>query len=310
VANHRAERRAPSRRVTRTRAAQTQTSAVAAGRRKATRSARTPRAAAAITPERRRAAHAGGRKNLLPGLPSAPSLVGTAALALAAVGAMVSQTTTLPDQDFHKFATQASVLNAASSMGAGDALSGRERAVSRDSKREALEDAATAELLAAAESQAKERDAVLAELAESAEKHAHKIATAWQPPIASGSYSLSAGFGECSYLWVNCHTGLDLSASYGTEIYSVAKGVVTEVGYDGSYGNKTVVTLEDGTEIWYCHQSSFVASEGEAVMPGQLLGYVGSTGNSTGAHLHLEVHPGAGDAVDPYQALQAHGLRL
>jgi murein DD-endopeptidase MepM/ murein hydrolase activator NlpD len=251
-----------------------------------------------------------GRKKLVPGLPSAPSLVGTAALALAAVGALVSQTAHLPNEDFQKFATQASVLNAASSMGAGDALNGRERAVSRDSKREALEDAAAAELLAAAESQAKERNAALAELAASAEKHAHKIATAWQLPLPAGSYDLSAHFGECSYLWANCHTGQDLSAPYGTEIYSIAAGVVTEVGYDGSYGNKTVVTLEDGTEIWYCHQSSFVADVGETVQPGQLLGYVGSTGNSTGAHLHLEVHPGSGDAVDPYSALLARGLKL
>jgi murein DD-endopeptidase MepM/ murein hydrolase activator NlpD len=293
--------------MTRTRTVQTQTSEVAGGKRKATKPARTPRVAAAPEPRR---THAGVRKNLLPGLPSAPSLVGTAALALAAAGAVVSQTAHLPDQDFQKFATQASVLNAASSMGAGDALSGRERAVSRDSKRQALEEAATQELLAEAESQAKERDEALAELAASAEKHADKIANAWQLPLPAGSYRVSHNFGHCSYLWVDCHTGEDLSAPYGTEIYSVARGVVTEAGYEGSYGNKTVVTLEDGTEIWYCHQSGFVAEVGETVMPGQLLGYVGSTGNSTGSHLHIEVHPGAGDAVDPVSALAAHGIQL
>jgi murein DD-endopeptidase MepM/ murein hydrolase activator NlpD len=278
--------------MSRTRTTQAQTSAASSGKRKATKPARTP----------------------LSGLPSAPSLVGTAALALAATGAVVSQTAHLPGHDVHEFATQASVLNAASSMGAGDVaddvLSGRERAVSRDSKRQALEDAATQELLAEAESQAKRRDAALAELAASAEKHADKIANAWQLPLPGGSYSVSHNFGHCSYLWVSCHTGEDLSAPYGTEIYSVARGVVTEAGYDGSYGNKTVVTLADGTEIWYCHQSGFVAQVGDTVMPGQLLGYVGSTGNSTGSHLHIEVHPGGGDAVDPVSALAAHGVHL
>ncbi|MGA9748054.1 MAG: hypothetical protein WBQ50_11420, partial [Nocardioides sp.] len=87
--------------------------------------------------------HSGGRKGLIPGLPSAPSLVGAAALALAAVGATMSQPATqLTGNDFDKFGAQASVLNAASSIGSGDALSGRQRAVSRDSQREALQDAA------------------------------------------------------------------------------------------------------------------------------------------------------------------------
>ena len=52
------------------------------------------------------------------------------------------------------------------------------------------------------------------------------------------------------------HTGLDFAAPSGTPIMAVANGVVTSVGYEGAYGNKTVVTLEDGTEIWYCHQTS------------------------------------------------------
>ena len=89
---------------------------------------------------------------------------------------------------------------------------------------------------------------------------------------------------------------------------SVANGVVTEVEYDGSYGNKTVVLLDDGTELWYCHQSSFAVGVGETVVGGQTIGYVGSTGNTTGPHLHLEVRPGAGDPVDPYAALVAHNV--
>ncbi len=253
-----------------------------------------------------------GRKSLIPGLPSAPSLIGAAALAFAAVGATVSQQNTQPaSQDFQKFAAQASVLNSASSMGSGDAISGRQRAVSRDSQREALQDAADAELQAAAESQAKERNAALAALAASAEKHADQIAkNAWQLPLPAGSYRVSHNFGACSYLWANCHTGEDLSAPSGTPIYAIAAGTVTSAGYDGSYGYKTVVTLEDGTELWYCHQTSIGVSVGETLVPGQSIGTVGSTGNTTGPHLHLEVRPGAGDAVDPVGALAARGVIL
>ena len=76
--------------------------------------------------------------------------------------------------------------------------------------------------------------------------------------------------------------------------------------YDGAYGNKTVVQLEDGTEIWYCHQSSFAASTGDTVTAGELIGYIGETGNAYGAHLHIEVHPGGGAAVNPYPTVRAH----
>jgi murein DD-endopeptidase MepM/ murein hydrolase activator NlpD len=256
--------------------------------------------------------HAGGRKSLFPALPSAPTLIGAAALALAAVGATVSQQSTqlASDGGYQKFSAQASVLNAASSIGSSDALSGRQRAVSRDSQREALRDAANAELQAAAESQAQERNAALAALAASAEKHANQIAAnAWHLPVVGGVYHLTSRFGECSYLWSNCHTGLDFAAPTGTPILSVANGVVTETGYSGAYGNRTIVTLEDGTELWYCHQDSVLVSTGETVRGGQQLGPVGSTGNVTGPHLHLEVHPGAGDAVDPFAALMVHGVQ-
>jgi murein DD-endopeptidase MepM/ murein hydrolase activator NlpD len=257
-------------------------------------------------------AHAGGRRSLLPGLPSAPTLIGAAALALAAVGATVSQQALQPASDgYQKFSAQASVLNAASSIGSSDALSGRQRAVSRDSQREALQDAASAELQSAAESQAQERNAALAALAASAEKHADQIAkNLWVFALPPGTYRVSYNYGQCSYLWANCHTGEDFSAPTGTPISSIANGVVTEAGYDGSYGNKTVVTLEDGTELWYCHQTSILVSVGDSVRGGQQIGTVGSTGNTTGPHLHLEVRPGGGDPVDPIAALRVHGLDL
>ncbi|QIK65467.1 M23 family metallopeptidase [Nocardioides sp. HDW12B] len=156
--------------------------------------------------------------------------------------------------------------------------------------------------------QAREENAALAELAASAEKAAAKIAlNAWQLPIASGVYELTATFGQCSGLWSHCHTGLDFAAPEGTPIKALANGVVSETGWAGAYGNRTVITLDDGTDLWYCHQSQFGVKEGQPVVGGQTIGYVGSTGNSTGPHLHLEVRPGGGDAVDPARALAVRG---
>ncbi len=130
----------------------------------------------------------------------------------------------------------------------------------------------------------------------------------WQSPIAAGGYRLTSTFGECSALWSQCHTGLDFSAPAGTPVTSVAEGVVTEAAYAGAYGNRIIVTLGDGSEVWFCHLSSFSVAAGQAVAGGQQLGAVGSTGNTTGAHLHLEVRPGGGDAVDPHAALTSHGV--
>jgi murein DD-endopeptidase MepM/ murein hydrolase activator NlpD len=179
--------------------------------------------------------------------------------------------------------------------------------VSRDSRRDAQSAAAGTDILAEAEAQAKERDAALAAFAKKAEQQAAKIKlNLWHLPAVG--YHLTAQFGDYG-LWSSYHTGLDFAAPSGTPIYAIANGTITSASYDGSYGNKTVETLEDGTELWYCHQTSFVVSSGETVTAGQLIGYIGSTGHVTGPHLHLEVRPGGGDPVDPYQAMLVHGIQ-
>ena len=123
----------------------------------------------------------------------------------------------------------------------------------------------------------------------------------------AGIAHLTARFGEYG-LWSSFHTGLDFAAAPGTPIHAIAAGVVTFTGYDGAYGNKTVVTLPDGTELWYCHQTSIEVSVGDEVASGQEIGTVGSTGHVTGPHVHIEVRPGGGDPVDPYAAMVAHGV--
>jgi murein DD-endopeptidase MepM/ murein hydrolase activator NlpD len=302
VANHRAEKHAASR--------VGSDAPASPGKRKAVKPPKAPRTRRTPAPER---GHASVRKNLIPGLPSAPSLVGAAALVIAAGGAVTMSENGAPTEAsvgaIQRLSSQANVLTGSSKVETSSASDSRQQAVSRDSQREALQDAAEEELLAAAEAQAQERNAALAQLAASAEEHADQIAAnAWHLPISPGVYDLTSTFGESSSLWANTHTGLDFAAPSGTPIMSVANGVVTSTEYAGAYGNRTVITLEDGTEVWYCHQTSFTVSPGETVRGGQVIGTVGSTGNSTGSHLHLEIRPGAGDPVDPYSALTVHGL--
>ena len=131
----------------------------------------------------------------------------------------------------------------------------------------------------------------------------------WALPVSG--YHLTGRFGDSSYLWSSgMHTGLDFAAPSGTPIRSIANGVVTEAGWSGAYGYRTVVTLPDGGEVWYCHQSSQLVAVGQRVAAGQVIGAVGATGNVTGSHLHLEVRPYGeeGDPVDPYAVLASHGV--
>jgi murein DD-endopeptidase MepM/ murein hydrolase activator NlpD len=184
----------------------------------------------------------------------------------------------------------------------------RERAISRDSERQALEDASEVKLQQAAEQQAAERNAELKSLGKAAEARAGQIAkNQWQLPTTG--YHLTARFGMAGGLWSSNHTGLDFATASGTPIVAVANGKITKTGSAGAYGNQTIETLEDGTEIWYCHQTDIGVSPGDTVSAGQQIGTVGSTGNTTGPHLHLEVRPGGGDPVDPFQALVFHGLK-
>ncbi len=153
------------------------------------------------------------------------------------------------------------------------------------------------------EAEQKKRDE--AEAAQEAERRKNQ----WVMPVAT--YQLTARFGQQSSLWSSgSHTGLDFAGPSGTEIVAVARGTVTSAGYSGAYGMRTVITLPDGTEIWYAHQSQITVSVGQTVQPGDVTGYTGATGNVTGPHLHLEVRPGGGDPVDPAAVLLSHGVQL
>ena len=239
-------------------------------------------------------------------LPSAPTVVGAVAILAAAGGAVAFGPGQLGggDTNLALSSGSAEVLNGSDALpGGSDA---RTRAISRDNERQALQNSSDDSIKQAVEEQADQRTGKLLQLADSAEKRADQIAqNLWVLPTIG--YHLTARFGQTG-LWSSVHTGLDFAAPTGTPIFAIASGVVTSTGYDGAYGNKTVETLPDGTEIWYCHQTTIGVSVGEKVTQSEQIGTVGSTGHTTGPHVHIEVRPGGGDPVDPYPEFVYHGV--
>jgi murein DD-endopeptidase MepM/ murein hydrolase activator NlpD len=98
--------------------------------------------------------------------------------------------------------------------------------------------------------------------------------------------------------WGRMHEGIDLGVGYGTPIHAAAAGTVIYCGWEGGYGNLVVIDHGGNLATAYGHQSSIAVGCGQQVSQGQVIGYVGSTGHSTGPHLHFEVRIN-GNAVDP-----------
>ena len=100
---------------------------------------------------------------------------------------------------------------------------------------------------------------------------------------------ISSPFG---YRWGALHAGIDIDAGDGAPIRAAKAGTVIMAGWNGGYGNCTIIDHGGGFTTLYGHQSQMLVSEGQAVKQGQLIGYVGGTGNVTGPHLHFETRVG------------------
>ncbi|HYK43776.1 MAG TPA: M23 family metallopeptidase [Parafilimonas sp.] len=123
-----------------------------------------------------------------------------------------------------------------------------------------------------------------------------------QPVSDKDLTRIASGFGmriDPVYKVPKFHAGLDFTAPIGTPIYATADGIVTESGFspDG-YGNRVVINHGYGYESLYGHMYRTKVRNGQKIKRGEVIGYVGSTGKSTGPHCHYEVHKG-GQAVDP-----------
>ncbi|MFH8347883.1 peptidoglycan DD-metalloendopeptidase family protein [Streptomyces sp. NPDC018045] len=123
-------------------------------------------------------------------------------------------------------------------------------------------------------------------------------------PVAQ--HGLSALYGQAGVNWMSVHTGIDFPVGYGTPVMAATDGTV-RTQRNPAYGNMAIVTAPDGTETWYCHLSSTKIRSGK-VKAGDQIAYSGSSGNSTGPHLHFEVRPAGGSAIDPLPWLRSHGL--
>ncbi|MGI5252477.1 transglycosylase family protein [Actinacidiphila glaucinigra] len=108
------------------------------------------------------------------------------------------------------------------------------------------------------------------------------------------------------------HTGQDFTVATGTSVKAVAEGTVVEAGWGGAYGYQVVIRHDDGMYTQYGHLSSLTVRAGQSVAAGRQIGRSGSTGNTTGPHLHFEVRTGEGygSDVDPVAYLRRHGVRL
>ncbi|MFE6165758.1 transglycosylase family protein [Streptomyces sp. NPDC056486] len=129
------------------------------------------------------------------------------------------------------------------------------------------------------------------------------------PVAASPSTPYRAAGGSWSKGY---HTGVDFPVATGTSVKSVAAGTVVSAGWGGSYGYEVVIRHADGKYSQYGHLSALTVKAGQKVGAGQRIARSGSTGNSTGPHLHFEVRtgPGFGSDVDPLAYLRAGGVRV
>ncbi|MEW2582471.1 transglycosylase family protein [Streptomyces virginiae] len=143
-------------------------------------------------------------------------------------------------------------------------------------------------------------------------------ASAQQKPAASGfSAPVDAALGTAYRVsgssWSSgYHTGVDFPVATGTTVKSVGPGQVVSAGWAGAYGYQVVIRHTDGRYSQYAHLSALGVKAGQQVSGGQRIGRSGSTGNSTGPHLHFEIRtgPGYGSDIDPLKYLRGHGVRI
>ncbi|MFE0579610.1 MULTISPECIES: M23 family metallopeptidase [unclassified Streptomyces] len=170
----------------------------------------------------------------------------------------------------------------------------------------AKQQAAEAKRLAEAKAKA-EREAAERAAREEERKRLNTFVSPLDDSYVSTQYRAGGG------MWSSgSHTGIDFHAASGTSVHAVGFGTVVEAGWGGAYGNNVVIKHNDGTYTQYGHMSSLNVTVGQQVTPGQQIGLSGSTGNSSGPHLHFEARTGSqyGSDIDPIAYLRSHGVSL
>ncbi|MEU4621606.1 M23 family metallopeptidase [Actinoplanes sp. NPDC023801] len=128
----------------------------------------------------------------------------------------------------------------------------------------------------------------------------------WVHPLASAD--VTSCFGP---RWGRLHAGVDLAAPHGTPVVAAGAGVVVSAGAHGGYGNAILIDHGNGWLTHYGHLSVISVEAGQAVKAGEHIGDEGSTGHSTGPHLHFEVHRGHfPNPVEPTSWMREHGVPI
>jgi murein DD-endopeptidase MepM/ murein hydrolase activator NlpD len=132
----------------------------------------------------------------------------------------------------------------------------------------------------------------------------------WVAPVET--YVLSASYGSGGARWANRHTGQDFAVPIGTPVRAVGAGEVVKVSCGGAFGIEIVLRHAGGYYTQYAHLAAVAVDQGERVETGQWIGQSGTSGNSTGPHLHFEVRvtPEMGSAVNPVSWLAGRGVSL
>ncbi|MDX2593359.1 MULTISPECIES: M23 family metallopeptidase [Streptomyces] len=140
-------------------------------------------------------------------------------------------------------------------------------------------------------------------------------AASWVDPVKQ--YTLSATFMQDGSHWAHKHSGQDFAVPTGTEVLAAHGGTVVKAGPNGAgdgpaYGNAIVIKHGNGTYSQYAHLSRIDVKVGQVVKTGQHIALSGSTGNSTGPHLHFEIRttPNYGSAINPVVFLKAQGVKV
>ncbi|MGW1722652.1 M23 family metallopeptidase [Streptomyces sp. NPDC002306] len=133
---------------------------------------------------------------------------------------------------------------------------------------------------------------------------------AWVAPVET--YRLSASFGSGGERWAHRHTGQDFAVPIGTAVRAAGAGRVVQVSCGGAFGIQIVIRHENGYYTQYAHLAAVAVARDDRVAAGQWIGQSGTTGNSTGPHLHFEVRvtPRTGSALDPVPWLGARGVAV
>ncbi|MFG3256948.1 peptidoglycan DD-metalloendopeptidase family protein [Streptomyces sp. NPDC048172] len=134
----------------------------------------------------------------------------------------------------------------------------------------------------------------------------------WTTPVKPSAYTLSAGYRSSGARWSKGHTGQDFAVETGTPVRAVGAGTVAVTSCGDGFGNQVVIRHRDGYYSQYAHLSAIQTERGRQVRAGERIGLSGSTGNSTGPHLHFEarVTPGMGSDVAPVPWLRERGVVL